>query len=141
MNSPQDDSDSTDRIKEIRESDDFRNPSPNLAAKLIGTDPTSNIEIEEKKGLESGAILDERHSRRIKHTRHWISVYTAWAVWGAALVAGLVILFVFLWNYLASDELTWLNSEKISDLKFVIGVTSINVAGLYIQWLRSNRVN
>ena len=30
-------------------------------------------------------------------------------------------------------------SGKNSDLKFIIGVTAINAAGLYIQWLKSNK--
>ena len=110
-----------------------------MAAKLIGADPTSKIEFEEQKGLESGAILDEKHSRRIKNTWHLISVYTAWGAWGAAMSSGIAVLIVFLLNYLASDDFAWLSPEKISDLKFLIGVTAINAAGIYIQWLRSNR--
>ena len=139
MNSPQDGSKSAENIKEIKESDEFRDPSPNLAAKFIGADPNSKIEFEEEQSLESGTIFDERHSRRTKHTRHWISVATAWAVWGVALFAGIAVLLIFLWNYLMPDCVTWLSPDKISDLKFLIGVTAINAAGIYIQWLRSNR--
>ena len=51
MNSPQDRSKPAENIKEIKESDEFRSPSPNLAAKLIGADPTSKIEFMEKQGL------------------------------------------------------------------------------------------
>ena len=64
---------------------------------------------------------------------------TAWAVWGVALFSGIAVLLIFLWNYLMPDSVTWLSPDKISDLKFLIGVTAINAAGIYIQWLRSNR--
>ena len=139
MNSPQDKSNPVENINEIRETEEFRNPPPNLAAKLIGADPNSKIEFEEQQSLESGTIFDERHFRRTKRTWHWISVYTAWVAWIAAMFSGVAVLLVFLWNYLVPDRLAWLSPEKISDLKFIIGVTAINAAGLYIQWFKSNR--
>lgn len=92
---------------------------------------------QEFKDLDSDEGISDELSRRVKI--NWYRLYkaTSWTVW----LAGFSLLFVFLWNYLAPDGLTWLGPEKISDLKFVIGVTSINVAGLYIQWLRTNKVN
>lgn len=135
MNSPQDGSKPAENIKEIRDPDELRNPSPNLAAKFIGADTDSKIEFEEQQSLESGTIFDERHSREKKHAWHSISVNTAWVGWLAAVA----VLIVFLWNYLMPDRFTWLSPEKISDLKFIIGVTAINGAGLYIQWLKSNK--
>ena len=127
------------QINEIGESDNFRSSSSNSATNSFDPELANSQAVREVKNIELGVRLEETHTRRIKGTRHWISVFTAWAVWGAALLAGGAVLFVFLWNYLASDRFTWLDAEKISDLKFIIGVTSINAVGLYIQWLRSQK--
>ena len=92
---------------------------------------------QEIKAMDSGEEISDELSRQAKISWHWFYIATSWTAW----LAGLSLLVVFLWNYLAPEKHTWLGPEKISDLKFVIGVTSINVAGLYIQWLRSNKVN
>lgn len=135
MNSSQDDSDPTNKINKIRESKDFQNPHRKSEKSIIGADSDREINVEENVSLGSNIPIDEKHSREKKHTSHRIFVRTAWVGW----VAAVLVLVVFLWNYLMPDCITWLNPERISDLKFLIGVTAINVAGLYIQWLKSNK--
>ena len=100
----------------------------------ITDDMNANQEI---RAMDSGEEISDELSRKTRKNWYLLYLVISWA----ALLAGLCLLVVFLWNYLAPNERTWLSSEKVSDLKFVIGVTSINVAGLYIQWLRSNKVN
>ena len=135
MNSSKDDSDPTKKINKIKESEDFQNPHRKSEKSIIGADSDRKIDVEEDVSLGSNIPIDEKHSREKKHTWHRIFVFTAWVGWLAAFV----VLLVFLWNYLMPDCVTWLNPERISDLKFLIGVTAINAAGLYIQWLRSNK--
>ena len=90
---------------------------------------------QEIRALDSGEEISDELSRKARINWHWLYIATSWTAW----VAGFFLLAVFLWNYLMPDKFTWLSPEKISDLKFLIGVTAINAAGLYIQWLRSNR--
>ena len=127
------------QINEIGESDNFRSSSSNSATNSFDPELDDSRATDEAKSFEADLLWKETYNRRIKGTRHWISVLTAWIAWGAALFSGVAVLGVFLWNYLLPDRLGWLDAEKISDLKFIIGVTSINAVGLYIQWLRSQK--
>lgn len=106
---------------------------PYSSSNALTDDMDANRELE---NIESGEELVDELSRKTKINWHWLYIITSWTAWGA----GFILLTVFLWNYLAPDRLVWLDGEKISDLKFIIGVTSINAAGIYIQWLRSNKV-
>ena len=135
MSSSQDGPDLAGKINKINESEDFRNPPPDSEKRVIGAGSNRNIDVEESVSLGSDIPIDEQHSREKKHTWHWIFVYTARVGWGSAVA----ILLIFLWNYLMPDCLTWLSPEKISDLKFLIGVTAINAVGLYIQWFKYNK--
>lgn len=128
--------DQQDKFRDLKKIDRDRNVERrhHSSAGTITDDMNAQQEI---KAMDSGEEISDELSRKAKINWHWLFLATSWTVW----LAGFFLLAAFLWNYLAPDELTWLSSEKVSDLKFVIGVTSINVAGLYIQWLRSNKIN
>lgn len=128
--------DQQDKFRDLKKIDRDRNAERrhHSSAGTITDDMNAQQEI---KAMDSGEEISDELSRKAKINWHWLFIATSWTAW----LAGFFLLAVFLWNYLAPDELTWLSSEKVSDLKFVIGVTSINVAGLYIQWLRSNKIN
>lgn len=130
MTDKQDKFEDLEKINHDREVDRRRHLSTNV----ITDDLDAHQEI---KALDSGEEISDELSRQAKINWHRLYIATSWTAW----VAGFFLLAVFLWNYLMPAELTWLGPERISDIKFVIGVTSINAAGLYIQWLRSNRVN
>lgn len=128
--------DKQDKFRDLEKIDRDRE-AERLQHSSTGTITDDMNAHQEIRALDSGEEISDELSRRAKISRHWLYIATSWTAW----VAGVLLLSVFLWNYLAPNGLTWLDQEKISDLKFVIGVTSINAAGFYIQWLRSNRVN